>query len=53
MNARRILPADESGVTAIACTSIAAAISFAFTAAVNRTGTKLYPRFASINRSLK
>ena len=45
--------ADESGATAIEYGLIAAGISLAIISAVNRLGSKLNTKFASINSSLK
>jgi pilus assembly protein Flp/PilA len=45
--------ADESGATAIEYGLIAARISLAIIAIVNRLGTKLNTKFTSINTSLK
>jgi pilus assembly protein Flp/PilA len=45
--------ADESGATAIEYGLIAAGISLAIIAVVNRLGTKLNTKFTAINASLK
>jgi pilus assembly protein Flp/PilA len=45
--------ADESGATSIEYGLIAAGISLAIIAVVDRLGTKLNTKFVSINSSLK